>query len=226
MGGVAERLLEVRGRMAEACRAAGRAPESVRLVAVSKRQPDALLGEAVQAGQLDFGENYVQELLRKQALAPSARFHLIGHVQTNKAKRAARAALVHTVDSERLALALARGVAEGEREGPGPLPVLVEVNLASEPQKAGVEPEGVEPLLVALAGLPELDPLGLMCIPPAGEGRPWFSRLRSLAERQRDRTGLLLPELSMGMSADYEEAILEGATLVRIGTAVFGPRDV
>lgn len=219
---VSERLAAVRHRTAEACRRARRDPKEVCIVAVSKRQPDDLVLEAQAAGQLDFGENFVQEMLRRQALLPAARLHMVGHLQTNKAKKATAAALVHTVDSLRVAQALARGVAADDRP---PLPVLVEVNLAREPQKAGVHPERLPDLLQELGGLDSLEVRGLMCIPPVGDGRRRFAELRALRERLQPELGLDLPDLSMGMSGDYEDAVLEGATLVRVGTAIFGPRE-
>ena len=222
MNEIQDRLEGVRERIRGACLQAGRAPSSVRLVAVSKRQPDARLRDAYEAGQIEFGENYVQELNRKRAILPEARFHLIGKLQTNKAKKAVTAAMIHTIDSERLVRALERGLGEDQE-----LEVLVEVNLASEEQKAGVAPEQVEPLLLEIESSPRLRVQGLMCIPPLdGPSRPWFGQLRRLADALRDKTGLELPELSMGMSSDFEDAVLEGATLVRVGTAVFGPRAI
>ena len=216
---VRSRLEVVRQRLHQACAQSGRSPTDVRLVAVSKRQPDASILAALDHGQIEFGENFVQELLRKQELFPQARFHLIGHVQTNKAKKAAGAYMVHTLDSRKVVSALAKGVPEGRR-----LPVLFEVNIGCEPQKAGVMPSELEPLIQYAQQEKVLEPLGLMCIPPREEGRRWFSALRELAEKMRRRTSLALPELSMGMSADFEEAVLEGATIVRVGTAIFGPR--
>lgn len=213
------RLDDIQARVEGAAKASGRDKDSVRLIAVSKRQPDELLHEAWRAGQRDFGENYVQELVRKQALLPEARFHLIGHLQTNKAKKAASAAWIHTVDSEKVAKALARGLPPETS-----LSVLIEVNIAEESQKSGVTVGEVEPLLVGLRSLSQLHLAGLMCIPPAVDGRRWFAKLRVLAERMRQNTGLALPELSMGMSSDFEDAILEGATMVRVGTAIFGVR--
>lgn len=218
---VAARLSEVRGRIDEACRRAGRDSASVTLLAVSKKQPDEALEAAYIAGQRDFGENYVQELVRKAELLPQARFHLIGHLQTNKAKKAVVAHMIHTVDSARVARALAKHVDSETR-----LSVLLEVNLAREAQKAGLHPEAVREVLETVGAEPRLEVRGLMCIPPVGEGRRCFAALRELAERTRRETGLSLPELSMGMSADYEDAILEGSTMVRVGTAVFGPRNM
>ncbi|MCB9650784.1 MAG: YggS family pyridoxal phosphate-dependent enzyme [Deltaproteobacteria bacterium] len=221
MSTLAERLAAVQAQVAEACRAAGRDPAEVCLVAVSKRQPDALLLEAYAAGQRDFGENYVQEMLRKQPLLPpDARWHLIGHVQSNKAKAAATAHLLHTLDSEKLARALARAAeAEGRR-----LDVLVEVNLAHEDQKAGVDPEGVEALIEVAQATGWLEVQGLMCIPPEGEGPRYFPELRRLRDDLVERLKRPLPILSMGMSGDFEAAIAAGATVVRVGTAIFGAR--
>lgn len=222
MSTLAERLAAVQAQVAEACRAAGRDPAEVCLVAVSKRQPDALLLEAYAAGQRDFGENYVQEMLRKQPLLPpDARWHLIGHVQSNKAKAAATAHLLHTLDSEKLAKGLARAAeAEGRR-----LDVLVEVNLADEDQKAGVDPEGVEALIEVAQATGWLEVQGLMCIPPEGEGPRYFPELRRLRDELVERLKRPLPILSMGMSGDFEAAIGAGATVVRVGTAIFGARD-
>lgn len=215
---VAQRLAEIRARLEAAARRAGRAPTAVRLIAVSKRQPEERVRAAYDAGQRDFGENYVQGLLARKALLGSeAIFHLIGHVQTNKVKGAAQAHYVHTLDSPRLVEALAKVAPPGLR-------VLVEVNLAGEDQKAGVPKAEVEPLLLQLRATP-LEVVGLMCIPPEGEGPRWFSALAELAVDLRGKTGLALPELSMGMSADFEAAILAGATMVRVGTAIFGERQ-
>lgn len=218
---VAGNLARVSERIREACERAGRAAGEVRLVAVSKKQPDERLLAAYQAGHRDFGENYVQELVRKKALLPDdARWHGIGHIQRNKAKGAASADLIHTLDSERLARALDKVVV-----GAGTvLPVLIEVNTAEEGSKTGVPPDGVEPLLAAVASLEHLEVRGLMCIPPIGDGRRHFAALPSLRDRVAAAAGVSLPELSMGMSADFEEAIAEGATIVRVGTAIFGER--
>lgn len=221
---VAEQLEAVLAEISQATAASGRPPGAVRLVAVSKQQPDERLFEAVAAGQRCFGENYVQELERHRALFPgqALEWHVIGHLQTNKAKRAAElAALVHSVDSEKLALALAKG-AEGRAT---PLPVLVEVNLGAESTKSGVAPGEVERLLQAIAAQPRLEARGLMCIPPADAApRRYFAELRTLRDRLALSLGVPLPELSMGMSADFGEAIAEGATLVRVGSRLFGPR--
>ncbi len=218
------RLAEVKARITQAARAAGRGADEVRLVAVSKRQPDAKVQAAFDAGQRDFGENYAQALeARAAAFPPEARWHMIGPLQRNKAKKVAvAAAMVHSVDSEALARALARA-AEAR---PAPLPVLLQVNAAGEASKAGLDEGEVEAVAVAILGLPSLRLDGLMCIPPPGEGPVWFERLARLRERLAGRLGVPLPELSMGMSADFEAAVAAGATLVRVGTDVFGERNL
>ena len=209
-----EGLSRVRERIAAACARAGRPADSVRLIAVSKTQPLEKLRAAVQAGQRLFGENYAQELREKaDALGPGVTWHFIGALQSNKARLVVgRAALIHTCDRISLAREISkRALAEQ--------PVLVEVNVGREPQKAGALPEDVPALVDQLRALARLRCDGLMCIPPAaGDPRPHFAALRELAAR------LGLSELSMGMSADFETAIEEGATLVRVGTAIFGER--
>jgi pyridoxal phosphate enzyme (YggS family) len=221
-------LSEVLSRIEAAARVAGREPRSVRLIAVSKTQPAEAVREAYAAGQRDFGENYVQELVQKaEALRdlPDLRWHLIGHLQRNKAKQvAALVSMLHTVDSVELGHELAkRRAATGLGE---PLPVLVEVSIAGEEQKNGVAPTHLAELLDGLAALPELALRGLMCVPPFTEdpaqARPHFDALLRL----RDQHGgaQRLPELSMGMTHDLAHAVAAGATLVRVGTAIFGAR--
>jgi pyridoxal phosphate enzyme (YggS family) len=206
---IAARLAAVRSRL----------PASVTLVAVSKTQPAEAIRAAYAAGQRHFGENYAQEWRQKaDALAdlPDLTWHFVGGLQTNKVKYLApRAAWVHTLDREELARELSKRYAAAGAIAR----VLIEVNLGGEAQKSGCAPERVEPLVALARGLPGLEVAGLMCIPPPGEPpRPHFARLRAL----RDRLGLR--ELSMGMSADWVEAVAEGATLVRLGTALFGSR--
>ncbi|HEY7724661.1 MAG TPA: YggS family pyridoxal phosphate-dependent enzyme [Anaeromyxobacteraceae bacterium] len=210
---VADRLAALRPRL----------PAGVTLVAVSKAHPAAAVREAHAAGQRHFGENYAQEWKAKaEALADleGLVWHFVGSLQTNKARMllpasGPRAAWVHTVDREALALELSRRAAARG----GALRVLLEVNVAREAQKAGCDPDQAPRLAAAVAALPGLELRGLMCIPPAeGDPRPHFRALRAL----RDRLGL--PDLSMGMSADWEAAVEEGATLVRVGTAIFGER--
>jgi pyridoxal phosphate enzyme (YggS family) len=221
---ISDRLEQVRSHIADAVRRAGRAPESVRLVLASKTQPHAAVAAAYAAGARDFGENYVQEAIAKRsALGPlDIRWHLIGHLQTNKARAAVQTFdLIQTLDNQRLAAALFR-------LHPSPLmPVLVEINLAGETEKSGVEPKGAEALINSVQD--QVDVQGLMAIPPATvapeASRPFFRQLRELRDRLAAATGLALFELSMGMTDDFAVAILEGATIVRVGRAVFGERQ-
>ncbi len=226
MSEVADNLAAVKGRIEAACRRAGRDPAGVVLVAASKTVGAARLREALEAGQTLFGENYVQEARRKADHLPEARWHLIGHLQTNKAGQAVRLfELIHSVDSLRLAEELERRAAQaGKRQA-----ILIEVNLAGEASKTGVPEADLFNLAAGVAALPHVELRGLMCLPPffdePEKARYYFVRLRLLREELRARLGLPLPELSMGMSGDYEVAIEEGATLVRVGTAIFGRRD-
>jgi pyridoxal phosphate enzyme (YggS family) len=222
---IEERLEIVQARIGAAAHRARRDPASIRLVLASKRQPSEAIRAAANAGARDFGENYVQEAVAKRAeLADLAdiRWHLIGHLQTNKAKTAAGMfALIHSLDSVRLVDALARAQ-------PSPrVHTLIEVNLCAEASKTGVAPGGVAAILDAAAGKIEID--GLMTIPPPAAtveaARPYFAQLRELRDRLAMRSGLALSELSMGMTDDFEVAIEEGATIVRIGRAVFGERN-
>jgi pyridoxal phosphate enzyme (YggS family) len=223
---VAQNLAAVNRRLAEAARQAGRDPATVRLVAVSKTVAAASLSQAVAAGQRWFGENYVQEAKGKiAALGPGLSWHLIGSLQTNKAKEAvALFDLIHSVDRLKLAQALESAAARlGKVQA-----VLIQVSLAGEASKSGAAPEAVPELLKAMAGLPHLKVSGLMTMPPwfadPEAARPFFRALRELRDHMCDLVGLPLPELSMGMSGDYEVAVAEGATLVRVGTAIFGTR--
>ncbi|MBF0282900.1 MAG: YggS family pyridoxal phosphate-dependent enzyme [Magnetococcales bacterium] len=228
---IADQLAMVRRRMAAACERAGREVASVRLVAVSKHQPAAAVGEALAAGQTLFGENYVQEAREKISQiagtgGSGAGWHLIGPLQRNKAKEAARLFdMVESLDALPLAEELSRRRLEFLAT---PLPVLMQINIGNEPQKAGFSPEEAAAAALHIAGLPGLRLRGLMAIPPftptAEEARPYFRALRRLAEALRETTGMPLEELSMGMSQDYEIALEEGATLVRVGSAIFGSR--
>lgn len=210
----------VRERIAGACERAGRDPASVTLVAVSKGQPAGAIAAAREAGIRHFGENRIQEAVPKieeaTAAGVEATWHLVGHLQSNKAKAAANAFdVVHSVDSARLLRRL-------DVAAPAPRDVLLQVNVAAEPQKEGVSPDEVEGLVEAAGGTANLRLRGLMTIAPiAGDPedvRPVFRSLRLLAERFQ------LPALSMGMTDDFEVAIEEGATLVRVGRAIFGER--
>ena len=222
-----ERLAAVLARIDAAARRAGRDPAGVRLLAVSKQQPVEAVAAAADAGQREFGENYVREGVAKvEALRDRGLvWHFIGQLQANKSREVAEHfQWVHTVDRERIATRL-----DAQRPHyAGPLDVLLQVRLEDEPGKGGVEPGELSRLAEFVAGLPRLRLRGLMCIPPpaddeAAQRRP-FARLRGLLE-ELNRRGHSLDTLSMGMSGDLEAAVLEGATLVRIGTAVFGPRD-
>lgn len=220
----ASRVLE---RIGAAAARARRNPETVRLIAVSKTQAADRIGEALAAGLSAFGENYLQEAEGKIAAHPGAEWHFIGHLQGNKVKKAVSLfSWIHTVDSAGLMIDVSRRAAEAGRV----VPVLIEVNLAGEAGKAGVPPEGLPALVDAAEGLAGIRLRGLMAIPPMSDdpeaSRPYFARLRELLERQavRKGAGAEMTELSMGMSNDYEAAIEEGATMVRVGTAIFGSR--
>ena len=228
-----ERYARVRERLAAACRAAGRLPEEVRLVAISKLHPAGAVRALARAGQVDFGENYVQEAMQKReelADLPSSaiRWHMTGHIQSRKAAQVAGAfACIHSLDSRKLADGLERRLVSLELRQA----VLLEVNVGAEPQKSGVMVDALPALAeYVLEQCPHLELRGLMCLPPvfdAGEAaRPAFALLRRLRDALQDRLGLPLPELSMGMSGDFEAAVAEGASMVRIGTEIFGPRPV
>ncbi len=222
--GLAGRLAGVRQRIGE-CQARAGWRHPVRIVAVTKGHgPDAVRA-ALEAGLEDVGENRVQEALAKQAVLETlpVRWHLIGTLQRNKARHAAgRFVLIHSVDRPELAVELARRVGPGARQA-----VLLEVNCSGEPQKGGVEPAGLSALIEVVAGLPSLELRGLMTMAALtadrGEQRRAFRLLRELRDEARER-GTALPELSMGMSADFEPAVEEGATMVRLGTILFGER--
>jgi pyridoxal phosphate enzyme (YggS family) len=220
-------LQSVRARVTRAVETAGRAPDSVRLLAVSKLQPVTMVRQAAAAGQVDFGENYVQEGCDKVAAladVPSLQWHFIGQLQGNKTREVAEHFdWVHTVDRSRVA---ARLSAQRPTHLP-PLQVLLQVSLADEPGKGGVAPEEAAALATSVAALPRLQLRGLMCIPPPvndfEEQRRPFRQLRELLQALQS-AGHALDTLSMGMSDDLEAAIREGATIVRVGTAIFGRR--
>jgi hypothetical protein len=220
---IAENLEAVRNRIRNAALAAGRDPASVRLVAISKTKPVEDLQEAFAAGQRDFGENYAQELRDKaDRLGTGWTWHFVGSLQRNKVKYVVgRASLVHDVDD----IGLAEEI--GKRSGDRPTAILLGVNIGREPQKSGVLPDDALATAERIMEIPGVKLRGLMCIPPAAEdpeaARPHFEALAALAAEGRKR-GLPLDELSMGMSGDYEVAIRCGATLVRVGSAIFGAR--
>lgn len=216
---IRDNIAAVEERVARACVRAGRAREDVKLVAVSKTFPAEFVDEAIAAGITDVGENRVQEARDKKPLVRgSVRWHLIGHLQTNKAKDAVKLFdVIEAVDSLDLAEKLARA-AEGHGKT---IDVMLQVNIGDEPQKSGLERGDVDGIAKQVAGLAPLRLIGLMAIPPVGtpdESRPYFRELRSM----RDALGL--KELSMGMSEDFEAAIEEGSTMVRVGRAIFGSR--
>ncbi len=229
---LSERIAGVRDRIERAARRAGRDPAAVRLIAVSKTRPPEAIEAAAAAGIEDFGENRVQEAAAKlPRVTATITPHLIGHLQKNKARAAVRLfPIIHSVDSAKLAARLSRIVTGGlAPPGGGPLRILLQVDLAREATKFGVPESEASAALETVTGLPGLDLRGLMLIPPWNPDpeavRPWFARLRELAGAFAGE-GLLPadPELSMGMSHDFEVAIAEGATMVRVGTALFGPR--
>lgn len=219
MSDIATNVRLIRDRIAAAAARAGRDPASVTLVAAAKQKTAAMVEVAVAAGVTDIGENYVQEgVAKRAAVTAAARWHMIGHLQRNKIGKVLEAFdVIQTVDSLELGTAIAsRALARAITA-----PVLVEVNLAGEASKSGVAPTGVPPLVEQLRALQGLRVEGLMAVPPSGSPeatRPYFRQLRALSEQ------LGLRELSMGMTEDFEVAIEEGATIVRIGRAIFGAR--
>ena len=220
-GTVKARLEGVRQRIQLACEAAGRDPDGVQLIAVSKKHPVDAVHEAATHGQVHFGENYAQELRAKSQAGPeAAKWHFIGRIQRNKAAWIARAHRVHTLTSVRHAEALVAKAPDG-------VDALVQVHVGGEASKGGVAAEAMVPLLGQLAKVDGLRVHGLMCIPPPvglpADAGVFFAELAELAAKGR-AAGFVLPELSMGMSADLEVAIQHGATWVRVGTAVFGAR--
>ncbi len=227
---VAENVERVRERIHSACRRAGRPDEDVRLIAVSKTQPAEAIRQAYAAGLREFGENRVQEAAakRKELEDIDAVWHLIGHLQSNKAKQAAGLFdSIHSVDSLHLAEKIDRAAAALGRR----MPVLIEVHLGEEASKFGVEENDLTQLAEKIGALPSVELRGLMTLPPFFDDpqqvRPFFRRLRELAGRieARNLPGVSMRELSMGMSHDFEIAIEEGATIVRVGTAIFGERQ-
>ena len=226
---IPQNLARVRDRIADAASRAGRSPDDVRLIAVSKTHPIEAVRAAADAGQIDFGENKVQEALQKiaQSADTRLRWHLIGHLQSNKAKKAAAAAgAIHAVDSVDLLTRVDQGAAEAGRT----VDVLIQVDLALEDTKYGAPVDAVPAIVKAAESCTAARLRGLMLLPPLADNpedaRPWFARLRALrddlVEGGADADGLR--ELSMGMSHDFEVAIQEGATMVRVGTAIFGER--
>jgi pyridoxal phosphate enzyme (YggS family) len=227
---IADRLAGIRERIAAAARSAGRDPSSVRLIAVSKTFPIQAIREAYAAGQREFGENRVQEALEKIAAGGDLeiKWHLLGHLQTNKAKKAAPAfSTIHSVDSVELLQKIDMAAADADRTPE----LLVQVDLAGEATKFGLRPADVPRLFDAAVQCHAARVVGVMTLPPIPESpedaRPWFRQLRDLRDKWlADRVpASMLAELSIGMSGDFEVAIEEGSTMVRIGTAIFGRRS-
>lgn len=226
---IQDNLDHIRSQIAAACRRSGRDPDAVRLVAVSKTHPAALVEEAAAAGQRLFGENYVQEFVAKtEVVKAPVEWHFIGALQSNKIKYLrGRVSLIHSVDRLSLAAEIGRQWGTLQRTAD----VLLQVNLGGEESKSGVDAADLEQLARQVAELPHVRIRGLMCLPPyfedAEEVRPFFRRLRELAGQLETLAlpGVAMAELSMGMSHDFEVAIEEGATLVRVGTAIFGTRE-
>jgi pyridoxal phosphate enzyme (YggS family) len=221
---IKENLELVEQRICAACEKAGRKRDEVKLVAVSKTKPAEAVIEAAGAGQILFGENKVQEAQAKIPLCPGKlQWHLIGHLQSNKARVAASGIfrMIHSVDSEKLLRLLDEYAAV-------PLPVLIQVNVSGEGSKDGCSPDEAAALIEAANRCSKVEVHGLMTIPPftpdPGKARVHFSNLRKLRDRLQRETGTPLPELSMGMSNDFEIAIEEGSTFVRIGSSIFGER--
>ena len=223
--------MRIQERIAGAAARAGRRAEEITLIGVSKTHPASAIREAYEAGIRHFGENRVQEWEGKRAGTEglAATWHLIGHLQSNKAARAAK--LFHSIDSVAdFAVAQRLDRARSEAGITGKLRVLIEVRLADEETKSGMQIEELSAAAAKTADLPRLELAGLMCIPPflekAEQVRPYFTRLRDLRDELTRKLGIALPALSMGMSHDFEVAIEEGATEVRLGTALFGARAV
>ena len=227
--GIYDNVKRVREEIAAACAASGRSEDSVTLVAVSKTFPPCAINEAISAGAADIGENYVQEFLKKyKEIDPSATLHFIGHLQSNKAKSVVgNVSLIHSVDRLSLAQEIHR---QAQKQGLRQR-VLIEVNVGDEASKSGVPFDQAEELTYRIAELPGLELCGFMAIPPHAESGldsvPYFERLYHLfldmKRKKIDNTNICV--LSMGMSGDYKEAIACGATMVRVGTAIFGPRQ-
>ncbi len=224
---IVKNLTTVMGRISDAAQACSRDPSSVQLVAAAKSQPVERVRRALDAGIGIVGENYIQEAQAKFEMLSdlSIRWHFIGHLQRNKAKYAVRLfELIHSVDSVRLAAELDRQARNAGRTQP----ILVQVNISGEPSKSGVGEAQTSELIRTIAEFSHIRVQGLMTMPPYFDAperaRPYFAALRRLRDRLQQTLGMPLKELSMGMTGDFEVAIQEGATLVRIGTAIFGDR--
>ena len=223
----ADNLNLIQQRIRDACQRAGRDENSVQLLAVSKTHPAEAIQETVNAGQIFFGESKIQEAKAKIPLSPGkARWHFIGHLQSNKVRDAVELfEMIQSVDS----LNLAKEISKRCEQAAKTMPILLEVNVAGEGSKFGYKPEQLLAELEKINSLPKIEVHGLMAIPPyatdAEKSRPYFQRLRELKSQCEEILAATLPHLSMGMSGDFEIAIEEGATIVRVGTALFGARQ-
>lgn len=228
MNDISANIAQIHARINQACRNSGRNPEEITLIAVSKIKPAEDIEAAFHAGQKFFGESYVQEFRDKQPLvAAQVEWHFIGGLQSNKVKYLrGKVAMIHSVDRLSLAKEINRQWDKIDKKAN----ILLQVNVGDETSKSGCKPEALENLVRATALLPNLNILGLMCLPPHSDDpeqvRPFFRQLKELSEqvRQLKIPGVKMEELSMGMSGDFEVAVEEGATLVRVGTAIFGER--
>lgn len=228
MDAIAANIMQIRSRIEAACRRAERDPNAVKLIAVSKIKPAEDIEQAYQAGQLMFGESYVQEFRDKSPqVKEPVEWHFIGGLQSNKVKYLrGKVAMIHSVDRLSLAAEIDRQWAKTDQ----PADVLLQVNVGDEASKSGCAIDDLEQLARQVAALPNLRIRGLMCLPPnceeAEQVRPFFRKLRNLSEaiNKLQLSGVQMNELSMGMSGDFEVAVEEGATLVRVGTAIFGER--
>ncbi len=226
MSDIAKQLSNIRNRIETACRNCNRDPSEVHLLAVSKTKPISMIEQAHSAGQQDFGENYLQDSLPKTRALPTATWHFIGAIQSNKTRDIANHFdWVHSVASNKVA----RRLSEQRDPGLAPLKVLVQVNTSGEDQKGGVPPEAALDLVRYMRDLPNIEPVGLMTIPAAAgdpeQQKAPFRLLRETRDRVVESTSLPgFQHLSMGMTGDFEAAIAEGATWIRIGTAIFGSR--
>ena len=226
---ITENLEQVKKNIRDACLAAGRDPGEVTLIAVSKTKPTELLQEAYDAGARDFGENKVQEIMDKYPQLPAdIRWHMIGHLQRNKVKYIVdKAAMIHSVDSFRLAQTIEQKAAKHEVQ----VPILLEVNVAEEESKFGLKMDEVLPLIERIAEFPHIKVCGLMTIAPfvenAEENRMFFRQLKKLSVdiEAKNINNVSMSVLSMGMTGDYQVAVQEGATMVRVGTGIFGERN-
>lgn len=225
MSELAKRYLKVKERVYEACQKAGRKEEEITLVAVSKFHSIEAIAEVAELGQKEFGENYIQEALEKIALRPDLKWHAIGPIQSKKTKEIiGKFSLIESLASESLLKEFEKRTQNDSKRQD----VLLQVNIGREEQKSGLLAEEVLPFAQKLLEIPALKLCGLMCLPPLDNNpehtRPYFIQLRELKEKVEKELNMTLPHLSMGMSADFPVAIEEGATIIRVGTDIFGPR--